>query len=110
MDAGNQAELHALMEAAARGEAHAQTTLGLAFELGHGVDRDVLQAGHLYRQAALAGVARAQFALGFLYEFGCAAQPEPALARPWYERAALQGHDGARRRLEVLAGSPAAAT
>ncbi|MFO1413664.1 MAG: tetratricopeptide repeat protein [Burkholderiales bacterium] len=104
MDAGNLAELHALIEAATRGDAHAQTTLGLAYELGHGVGRDVLQAGHLYRQAALAGVARAQFALGLLYEFGCDREPLPDLARPWYERAARQGHDGARLRLAALAG------
>ncbi|MFO1395617.1 MAG: hypothetical protein U1F48_01010 [Burkholderiales bacterium] len=105
MDAGNLAELHALMDAAARGEAHAQVTLGLAFELGHGVERDLLQAGHLYRLAAQAGVVRAQFALGQLYEFGCDSEPQPALARPWYERAAEQGHDGARRRLEALTGA-----
>lgn len=102
MDACNLAELAALMEAATRGDAHAQTTLGLAFELGHGVGRDVLHAGHLYRQAAQAGVARAQFALGLLYEAGCEAEPHPELARPWYERAAAQGHDGARRRLQAL--------
>lgn len=107
MDAGNLAELHALMDAATGGDPHAQTTLGLAFELGHGVDRDVLQAGHLYRQAAQAGVARAQFALGLLYEFGCDAQPLVGLAVPWYERAARQGHEGARHRLEALAAAQA---
>ena len=102
MDAGNRKELAALMDAATRGDANAQTTLGLAFELGHGVTRDLLQAGHLYRQAALAGTARAQYALGLLYESGCEADPHPDLARPWYERAAAQGHAAALRRLREL--------
>jgi TPR repeat protein len=101
MDTGNMAELRALVAAATQGNAKAQTMLGLAYELGHGVVRDVLQAGHLYWQAALAGEARAQFALGLLYELGTGAEPNPTLARPWYERAAAQGHEGARKRLAL---------
>ena len=103
VDADNELELRALIDASARGDSHAQTTLGLAYELGHGVERDVLRAGHLFRQAAEAGVARAQYALGLLYELGLGMEPRPELAKPWYERAALQGYEAARRRLEEKA-------
>ena len=95
-------ELQALREAAARGESPAQTTLGLAYELGHGVECDPLHASHLYRIAALAGEVRAQFALGLLYEQDHAAQTSPALARHWYQLAAERGHFAARKRLEAL--------
>jgi len=108
MDAGNLAELQALMEAAKRGDVHAQTTLGLAFELGHGVVRDVFHASHLYRQAALAGGPRGQYALALLYESGCGESPQPELARSWYELAARQGHEGALRRLRCLDAEPGA--
>lgn len=95
-------ELMALQDAAGRGDAAAQATLGLAHELGHGVARDVLYAGYLYRQAALAGEPRAQFALGQLYELGVGIEASVDRALPWYSRAAEQGHDEARRRLDQL--------
>ncbi len=93
-------ELDVLVEAASRGDAQAQTTLGLAYELGHGVERDVLRAGCLYRSAAEAGAARAQYALGLLYEAGLDIAPRLDLALPWYERAARQGHEPVRKRLQ----------
>lgn len=108
MDRMESEELLALQEAAARGDAAAQATLGLAHELGHGVARDVLYAGYLYRQAALSGEARAQFALGLLYEQGVGIEASAEMALPWYSRAAARGHDEARRRLDQLAlASPA---
>jgi TPR repeat protein len=105
VDAINQEELRTLREAAERGEASAQTTLGLAYELGHGVECDPLYASHLYRQAALAGESRAQYALGLLYEQGTW-EVSPRLARRWYELAAERGHVAARRRLDSLGGAP----
>jgi hypothetical protein len=102
VDITNLNELHAIREAAERGESSAQTTLGLAYELGHGVECDPLLASHLYRIAALAGEVRAQFALGLLYEQDHAAQTSPALARHWYQLAAERGHFAARKRLEAL--------
>ncbi len=102
MDANNFEELRALQEAATNGSTSAQTTLGLAYELGHGVERDPFHASHLYWAAALAGEVRAQFALGMLYEHDLGADPNPALARKWYELAARGGHVGASRRLKAL--------
>lgn len=105
MDTDIELEVQALISAAAQGDANAQTTLGLAFELGHGVERDVLRACFFYRSAAEAGAARAQFALGMLYELGSGIEPRPDLAGPWYERAARQGHEGAQLRLRHIAMS-----
>ena len=106
------AELHQLMQvnelaeltaAARREEPRALTTLALAYELGHGVERDLLLATHLYRLAAERGESRAQFYLGNLYEFGLIAEPSPDIARQWFARAAYSGHPTALRRLEALA-------
>lgn len=100
-------ELRVLQDAAAGGNAAAQVTLGLAHELGHGVVRDPLYAGYLYRQAALAGEPRGQFALGQLYEYGIGVEPSIETALPWYSLAAAQGHREACRRLgQHDAGSP----
>ncbi len=102
-------ELRSLQDAAAGGNPAAQVTLGLAHELGHGVARDPLYAGFLYRQAALAGEPRGQFALGQLYEFGIGTEPSIDTALPWYSLAAAQGHREACRRLgQHPAGSPTA--
>jgi len=93
-------ELEELVAAASRGDVQAQMTLGLAYELGHVVERDVLRASCLYRRAAEAGAARAMYALGVLYEMGLGTEPRPDLAIPWYEQAARQGHEPARKRLQ----------
>ena len=104
VEASNVEELRILQDAAMNGDASAQTTLGLAYELGHGVERDPFHASHLYWTAALAGEVRAQFALGMLYEQATGADARPALARKWYELAARAGHVAASRRLTALGG------
>lgn len=102
MDDSGSDEIRAIREAAERGDASAQATLGLAYELGHGVERDPLYASYLYRQAALAGEVRAQYALALLYELVLPAVCSPALARRWFELAAERGHVAARKRLNAL--------
>ncbi|MFO1395607.1 MAG: hypothetical protein U1F48_00960 [Burkholderiales bacterium] len=98
-------ELRELTAAARRNDPRAQAALGLAYELGHGVERDALLAAHFYHQAAESGECRAQFLLGNLYEHGVVATPNPDIARIWFARAAYCGHPAALRRLEALAAS-----
>lgn len=98
-------ELAELTAAARRREPQALTTLALAYELGHGVEKDELLAAHLYHQAAERGESRAQFCLGNLYELGFIAEPNPGLARYWFARAAYFGHPAALRRLEAMAAA-----
>lgn len=101
----SQHELRELAAAARRNDARAQAALGLAHELGHGVERDILLAAHLYHQAAERGECRGQFLLGNLYEHGVVVAPNPSIARMWFARAACFGHPAGLRRLETLAAS-----
>jgi TPR repeat protein len=69
---GNDAEASRLYRLAAdQGDARAQTSLGVFYELGlGGLARDEQEAARLYRLAADQGDARAQTNLGDLYERG----------------------------------------
>lgn len=99
MDETNLDELRRLRVAAEGGNAAAQASLGLVYELGHGVARDTLYASYLYRQAALAGDVGAQYALALLYASDLEVTRMPALALHWFALAAQRGHAAARRRL-----------
>lgn len=98
-------ELKELVAAARRCDRRAQAALGLAYELGHGVKKDVLLAAHFYHRAAESGEFRAQFLLGNLYEHGVVVAPNLGIARMWFASAAYLGHPAALRRLETLAAS-----
>lgn len=56
----------AFTEAAARGDARAQRSLGLMHERGEGVPRDPAMAAECYRKAIAQGMPSAQFNLAFL--------------------------------------------
>lgn len=53
-------------DAAARGDARAQRSLGLMHERGEGVPRDPVQAAEWYRKAIAQGLESAQFNLAFV--------------------------------------------
>ena len=110
MDATSEEELLMLCTAAERGDAAAQASLGIAYELGLGVERDVLHATYLYRQSALAGEPRAQFSLGLAYESGAGTEPNAGLARYWFKKAASQGYAMAVQRLRSLDSASSAST
>ena len=61
-------ELAALSEKALAGDTRAQLRMGIAFEFGQGVDRNVDEAMRWYRLAADRGDPVAQTDLGYLYE------------------------------------------
>jgi TPR repeat protein len=73
---------------AARGDAHAQFGLAVAYERGQGVKQDYAQAAVWYRKAAGHGLATAQYELGVMYERGRGALQDYAQAYMWYNLAA----------------------
>jgi len=86
---------------AARGVAEAQFLVGLQYQEGHGVRRDLKEAVKWLRQAAEAGHASAQFALG---ELLATAPSKEQLAdegegERWLKAAAAQGNVAAVARL-----------
>lgn len=74
------------------GRREAQFLLGVRYELGQGIPKDVLRATYWYRKAAEQGSALGQFNLGLKYAIGEGVPLDPALALYWYQHAAAQGH------------------
>lgn len=86
------------LRAANLGFAPAQTSVGLAYMLGEGVEKNELSGLEWYKKAAMQGDANHQYSLGshLCSAFGCEQMHE---AIEWFEKSANQGHLGAQRRL-----------
>ncbi len=72
------------------GYAPAQFSLGIMYELGHGVSKDLNQAIHWIRKAAEQGYANAQDILASMYEEGRGVDKNIDEALSWYLKAAEQ--------------------
>lgn len=91
-----------LSRKAVAGDTRAQLQLGIAFEFGQGVDKNIEEAMHWYRIAADRGDPEAQTNLGYLYETGSTGPENPAEAAKWYLRAAVSGFARAQFNLGTL--------
>lgn len=80
-----------LRQAADKGHAEAQATLGAAYQLGRGVPQDYAQAAVWYKKAAEQGFPFAQNVLGTLLTEGNGVPKDDAEAAKWFRRAAEQG-------------------
>jgi TonB family protein len=74
---------------AEQGIARAQNNLGVLYENGKGVPKDINEALRWYRLAAEQGYAGAQNNLGLIYALGRAVPRDPLLAHMWFSLAAL---------------------
>ncbi len=68
-----------------------QFEIGLRYEHGTGVEKNLEQAAKWYRRAAEQGHTKAQFNLASLYEHGKGVEKNPGLAIKWYKAAAMKG-------------------
>ncbi len=87
---------------AEKGDAKAQTLLGISYLDGDGVPKDDAEAVKWYRKAADQGYAPAQLNLGFMYENGEGVVKDEVEAVKWYRRAADQGYALAQFNLGVM--------
>ncbi len=94
--------LPAILRAAQRDQAWAQSDLGTAYELGIGVKQDVSRAARLYFKAAKQGYAGAQTNLGVLYGTGEGVKYDRKSAIYWLKKAADQGDKIAQGNLFIL--------
>jgi TPR repeat protein len=94
--------MEALSKRAVAGDTRAQLQMGLAYEFGDGVAKDMDKAMHWYRIAADRGDPVAQTDLGYFYESGANGPKDPAEAAKWYLRAAISGFTRAKFNLGVL--------
>ncbi len=88
-----------LTSSAVRGNAKAQTALGLLYELGEGIPQDYPKAVDWYTRAAKRGYVEAQYSLARLYELGLGVIRDDEQAVSWYEAAAKFGHPTAQYNL-----------
>ena len=89
-------------DAADAGNAQAQFLLGLKYETGTDVGRDIAEAANWYEKAARQGNPEAQFKLATFLERGRGREVDRAAAAQWYERAAQKGFAPAQYNLGVL--------
>ena len=81
-----------LRKAAEQGLASAQNNLGVAYDNGEGVAKDLVEAVKWYGKAAEQGNAKAQFNLGVAYRNGEGVAKDVVEAVKWYGKAAEQGN------------------
>ena len=89
-------------QAADNGVAFAQHNMGVFYEHGTGVRRDLVEAASWYRKAAEQGNAKSQFNLGLLYVKGDGVEQDYFAAEKWFRLAADQGHSGGQASLGNL--------
>lgn len=72
---------------AAEGNAQNQCLLGICYENGEGVKKDLIKAVEWYQKSAAQGEARAQFHLGKCYLLGDGVKKDLTKAIKWYQKA-----------------------
>jgi Holliday junction DNA helicase RuvB len=91
-----------LLKAAARGQAQAEYSLGLAYFKGLGVSENHAEAVKWWHKAAEQGHAAAQINLSKIYETGDGAAQDFVAAYKWAKLAAAQGREEAHKKCEEL--------
>ena len=88
-------------EAAKRGHAEAQRSVGYCYKYGLGVTKDVYEAVKWYRKAAEQGESTAQNLLGCCYYEGSGVTQDYYEAVKWFRKAAEQGNKYAQYNLGI---------
>ncbi len=89
-------------KAADKGYAPSQNNLGLAFELGEGVEQDYKQSYKWYTLSANQGYSDSQYNLGYLYYLGYGVEQDYKEAMKWFKLAAQQKNVGAQFELGTM--------
>lgn len=88
--------------AAEQGLRGAEFQMGMAYEEGIGVERDLAEALAWFQRAADQGVAPAQWRIGMSFVRGEGRAVDPAQAVAWFSRAAASGHVDGLTSLAVM--------
>lgn len=88
----NQRAVRELEALAARGYARAMLQLGVLFETGRGVLKDLTKAVNWYTQAAKRNNPDAQYQMGLMHAEGRGLRKDPQMTRDWWKRAVQGGH------------------
>ena len=88
--------LQLLRPLAERGDARAESGIGLMYDYDHGVPKDDAEAAQWYRKAGEQGYALAQASLGYAYANGQGVARDDVQAVKWFRKAADQGYANAQ--------------
>jgi TPR repeat protein len=84
-------DFKSLKALAEKGDAEAQSKLGVMYGTGQGVEQDFKEAFKWFQKASDQGVAGAQYSLGVWHEKGQGVEQDFREALKWYQKAADQG-------------------
>ena len=84
-------DINSLRRAAERGDAKAQTILGVCYAIGKDVEKDEKAAADWFRKAAEQGYPVAQYHLGRCYANGQGVEKDEKEAAMWMKKARQQG-------------------
>jgi len=84
------------------GDVEAQFNLGVMYDEGAGVDKDLATAAGWYRKAAEKGFVDAQSNLGMMYYHGQGVPCDYRKASTWFRKAASQGDEEASYYLKQI--------
>jgi len=96
-------EIKGLRRQAKYGDASAAFTLGMAYEVGHTVPQNCVEAARWVATAAEAGDVAAQYNLGLRYRDGDGVLANRVESEKWLRKAAARRNRQARRALKMLA-------
>ncbi|MHB9146900.1 MAG: SEL1-like repeat protein [Candidatus Amoebophilus sp.] len=89
-------------KAAHQGDRESQFNLGVMYENGRRITKDVAKAFEWYKKAAEKGDVRAQCSLGNMYYYGRGVTKDVVKAFEWFKKAAEKGHVTAQCSLGVM--------
>jgi TPR repeat protein len=98
-----QSELQETLEDAEKGDASAQSYLGVTYHYGKGVPQDYKAALQWYRKSAEQGHADAKYNLGVMYNNGQGVPQAYKAAYAWWNIAAAQGNEKASGNRDIVA-------
>jgi uncharacterized protein len=87
---------------AEKGDDGAQTSLGIMYVFGYGVELDYLEAAKWFREAAFQGNEVAQYNFGIMYELGAGVPQDNVRAFMWISVAARAGNPEANEALQFM--------
>lgn len=87
---------------AEKGDASAQYNMGVLYDQGYGVNKNVDTARQWYLKAANQHFAKAEHNLGIIYKSGKGVEADATEAAHWFRRAAKDGEPAAQNNLAVM--------
>ena len=98
----NVEDINVTQTLATQGDKISQSSLGLMYVNGQGVEQNEQKAFEWFSKAATQGDVGSQYSLGIMYDNGYGTAKNTVLAKEWYLKAANNGNDQAKQALSEI--------